>query len=181
MKRFKLLLLIASLGLFASPASAQNYGENKIRALTANNSASGFAASRFRQRVINQSVPRYDVGTPSLNPFNTFSSGLTGRQLSKPFAGASSGGSVSPWLALSEPFSSSAHNYYTQVRPMLDQQRANQQQAARNQQVQRQLQAAAAQGPYSVTGNEAMAPTGHAAVYMNYGGYYTPVAPTKNR
>jgi hypothetical protein len=128
--------------------------------------------------VVNRTVPQYSFSNVNRGIFNQV---LNSGPLGKPFRNSGGGGSVSPWLALSEPFSSSAHNYYTQVRPQLDQQRINQQQAARNEQMRRQLTSMAARGPYQATGNENMAPTGHAAVYMNYGGYYTPVQTTKQR
>ena len=108
-----------------------------------------------------------------------FNSPQLGAAKSKPFSNFVGQGSVTPWLGLSQPFTSPTTNYFTNVRPQLDQQRANQQMAMRNAQLQKQLNSIAAQAPYNPTGNENMAPTGHAAVYLNYGGYYTPVQPTK--
>jgi hypothetical protein len=170
-----LTIALLGLGLVAADSAQAQYTRNVLRGLHERNSASNFTSDRIRTNLYNTSVPMNNFSQVNRGLF----SGALGR--SKPFAGAGGGPSVSPWLALSEPFSSSAHNYYTQVRPQLDQQRVNQQMAARNQQMQRQLNSMAAQGPYSPTGSTAMAPTGHAAAYMNYGGYYTPVQPSKGQ
>jgi hypothetical protein len=165
------------------PAMAQSnsaYGRSQTNALTRRNSAGQYTAQQFRTSIYNSSVPRSSASQSG----GIFSSALTGRPLggkgSKPFAGSgSSSSSVSPWLALSDPFASTAHSYYTQVRPQLEMQRANQQLASRNAQMQHQLNQMAAQPPYDPSGSDNMAPTGHAATYMNYGGYYQPTQPTK--
>jgi hypothetical protein len=47
--------------------------------------------------------------------------------------------------------------------------------------LQGQLNDLAARPPYDPTGSERMAPTGHTVGFLNYGGYYTPVQPTKGR
>ncbi|HYO25757.1 MAG TPA: hypothetical protein VEQ85_12510 [Lacipirellulaceae bacterium] len=173
MSRVLMLGVVGSLLLAAEAAWAQkpvNYAENTLNSIYANNSARGFSSERIRNNIYNRTVPTYNFSSANRGLFNS-----GGATRSKPFTGLGGGSSVSPWLALTEPFTSSANNYYTNVRPQLDQQRINQQLASRNQQMQRQLNSMAAQGPYSTTGNENMAPTGHAAAYMNYGGYYTPV------
>jgi hypothetical protein len=161
----------------SASAQAQQsvYTTNYMNSLSQNNSVSGFSTRQLQSRLINRTVPQYGFSTANRDVFG-------GSPLTKPFKNSGGGGGgVSPWLALSSPFSSPTTNYYTQVRPQLDQQRANQQQAMRNEQMRRQLNSLAARGPFSATGNENMAPTGHAAVYMNYGGYYQPVEPTKQR
>ena len=180
MKRYVLLLLVAGSLATTDRASGQgtSYGQSQLNGIYARNSTKVFTSDRVRANLYNRTVPQY--GYSQVNR-GLFSQSLTSRTAQKPFTGATSGGSVSPWLALSDPFTSTAHNYYTQVRPQLEQQRLNQQMAARNQQMQRQLNSLAAQPPYDPTGSENMAPTGHAAAFFNYGGYYQPVQPTKNR
>lgn len=160
--------------------SPKGYGASQASAFAQRNSASRYTSQQVRTGVMNSSLPRTGMsGGASL-----FNSALTGKPMggakgAKPFAGAGGGGSVSPWLALSDPFASTAHSYYTQVRPQLEQQRANQIAASRSAQLQHQLNQMAAQPPYDPSGSDNMTPTGHAAAYMNYGGYYTPVQPTK--
>ncbi|MBX3426316.1 MAG: hypothetical protein KF688_11605 [Pirellulales bacterium] len=90
----------------------------------------------------------------------------------KPFSGANNSPSVTPYLSLSSPFSSTATNYYTQVRPQIDQQRAIQQQQAQNARFQHQLNSMAARPPFETSGSSTLAPTGHAAVFQNTLGYY---------
>jgi hypothetical protein len=179
-------LIIAVLGMLALAANARAqqqqqsvYTRNTLNNIYQNNSVRNYSSRQIFNSVLNRSVPQYSFSNVNRG---LFSQTLNNSPLGgKPFKNAGDNSSVSPWLALSSPFSSTANNYYTQVRPQLDQQRINQQQAARNEQLRRQLTSMAAQGPYNVTGNENMAPTGHAAAYMNYGGYYTPVQPTKQR
>lgn len=175
------LLMIAVLGTLTLAASAHAqqsiFTSNQLNSIRQNNSVSNFSSRQMYNSVVNRTVPQYSFSNINRGIFNQ----ATGGPASKPFQNSGGGGSVSPWLALSSPFSSTSQNYYTQVRPQLDQERINRQQAVRNEQLRRQLNSMAARGPYSATGNHNMAPTGHAAVYMNYGGYYTPVQPSKSR
>ncbi len=181
MKRSLLLVVVVAAMATSGRAFGQGattYAQNQLNGIYARNSTQVFSSDRARANIFNRTVPQY--GYSQVNR-GLFSQSLSSRAPQKPFTGASSGGSVSPWLALSDPFTSSAHNYYTQVRPQLEQQRLNQQMAARSQQMQRQLNDMAAQPPYDPGGSENMAPTGHAAAYLNYAGYYQPVQPTKGR
>jgi hypothetical protein len=175
MKRLMLSVVIGSALVAASSASAQTnaspWTQSQLRALANTNSVANYSFDRIRGNVINRSVPNFAFSSRNYN--SMFSSSLTGaRQGGKPFSALGSQAAVTPYLSLSEPFSSSAHNYYTQVRPQLDQQRA-QQMAMRNRQMQQT--SITATPPYDPQGSAAMAPTGHAAVYMNYAGYYPPV------
>jgi hypothetical protein len=184
MKRLTMTFVAAlvAVGLIggATNVEAQNnlYGKNQLNGIYLQNTARGFSSERIRGQLYNRTVPQYGFSSVNRNQFSNLvnwgnSPVSSGR--SKPFSTAPGNGSVSPWLALSEPFSSSAHNYYTQVRPQLDQQRAQQQAARQQAMMQRQLNQLAAKPPYDPSGNDALAPTGHAAVYMNYGGFYQPV------
>jgi len=166
------------------PARAQSGGgpsdywtRNQLDSLAIRNSAAAFTTSRIQRRLVNGSVPQYRFS--SNNYQGLFSSSLVGARTGKPFSGLAGNSAVTPYLSLSEPFSSSAHNYYTQVRPQLDQQRFNQQAAARARQLQQQIASLEAQPPYSPVGDAERAPTGHVAVFMNYGGYYPQVAPPR--
>lgn len=174
--------IIAVFGMLALAANVQAqssvYTQTQMNALYRRNSVSNFTSNQLRSNIYNRTVPRYNYSDVNRN---LFSGVLNNGPGAKPFQNSGGGGSVTPWLALSSPFSSPTQNYYTQVRPQLDQQRINQQQAMRNEQLRRQLTSMAARGPYSATGSETLAPTGHGAVYMNYGSYYTPVQTTKQR
>jgi hypothetical protein len=169
-------LLIAVFSLFAvgSEAFAQQslYTRSKLSAIQQPNTVQNYSSQRLRNNIYRNAVPQYAYNT--LNR-NIFQSSLTGRPLQKPFSSSGGRPSVSPYLGLSAPFSSTAEQYYTQVRPQLQQQRVNQQLAQRNAQMQHQLNAVAAQSSAATTANEGLVPTGHVAAFMNYGGYYTPV------
>jgi hypothetical protein len=166
MNRAILALAVLGMVVIESRASAQSvYTRNRMNAISQGNSASGYTTNRVRRQVYRQAVPQYQYNT--LNQ-NLFRSQLTGRSLQ----GSPSRSPVSPYMGLSQPFSSTGEQYYTQIRPRQDQQRFNQQMAARNAQMQHQLNSMAAQAPYQVEGSEEMAPTGHTAAFMNTGGYY---------
>jgi hypothetical protein len=186
MKRFHLLLTSAvvslatvSMGTSARGQAQQSlYTRNQLAGIAGPSQASFYSSQQLSRSLINNSVPQYSFSQVNRGLFGAPQGGAA---KSKPFSNFVGQGSTSPWLALSQPFSSPTTNYYSNVRPQLDQQRANQQMAARNAQLQRQLNTLAAQAPYDPTGSERMAPTGHAAAFFNYGGYYTPVQPSKGR
>jgi hypothetical protein len=168
--------------LFALAAVAECFGQaaggfaaSEVNRLRGDSNPASFSADRIRSSVINSSVPRYSFAgvTGGVNQ-NVF-----GGTPNKPFSSISRGPSVTPYLAFDQPFSNTATSYYTQIRPQLEQQRVNQQVQREQQQMQRQMGALTSRPPYDPQGSEAMAPTGHAAVYMNYGGYYTAPAPRR--
>jgi hypothetical protein len=127
----------------------------------------------MRASVINSSVTRSYGGAAN----SALLAGAMARP-TKPFSSISKGPTVTPYLQLDRPFSNTATDYYTLVRPQLEQQRINQQMQRDTQQMQRQLSEVTSRPPINVEGSEYMAPTGHAAAFMsmggfmNYGGYY---------
>lgn len=146
------------------------------------NSAAGFTTQQLNNNLINRTVPRFNFSnvnqgvlrgaigsSSSARPNNSQAASRP-----KPFAGANQGPSTSPYMGLlaDTPFNSTTTNYFTKVRPQIEQQRMNDKLMSQNMKLQQQLQAVAAQGPYKATGSEDRAPTGHAAVYMNNGGTY---------
>jgi hypothetical protein len=184
MKRNAIFLVCAALllgGAGASQAQSTNasaWTSTALGSIQLNNSAAAFSPSRIQRQIFNSSVPQYRGISPT-NYSNLFSSSLVSGRRQKPFSNLSNPVSVTPYLALSDPFTSSAHSYYTQVRPQLEQQRINDQMARRSVQMQQQLTSLAAQPPYNPQGNPNLTPTGHAAVYMNYGGYYPSGGPQR--
>jgi hypothetical protein len=174
MRRILLAFTVVGALAVGGEASAQQsmYTKTQLGGYQLNNSSRGFSSQRIRGNIYNKAVPQYSYN--SLNR-NLFQSTLTGRPLQKPFSNSGGRPSVTPYLGLSAPFSSTAEQYYTQVRPQLQQQRVNQQMAARNAQMQQQLNSLATQATLASASNEDLVPTGHVAAFMNYGGYYTPV------
>lgn len=178
MKSFlKLSLAVVAcslLGLQQARAQIDSMYTNRLlNSYQRGNSAQAFTSQRFQNSVINRVVPTYQFSNVNRN---LLSSAVPARQ--KPFTSYRPSSPVSPYLALDQPFQNTATTYYTQIRPMQEQERVNQQMAARSQQFQRQLNAIAAQGPYSPVGDAERAPTGHASTFMNYGGYYTMPGPS---
>lgn len=171
MRMFVTALVMAA-GI-ASQADAQqpNYAESQRRSLQAQNSASLFTSQRALSQIVNRAVPRYSFS----NVNNNVLKGVTGgSNRQKPFSQVQRGPTVTPYLGLvsDNPFTSSTTNYFSNVRPQLEQQRMNEKLQMQNIQMQRQLQEVAARPPYNPTGSEDRAPTGHAAVYQNNGGVY---------
>ncbi len=81
--------------------------------------------------------------------------------------------SISPYLALDQLESSSGvPNYYTFVKPQLDQNTMNQAQQVQYRRMQKQMRRATTAGimPTSLSGG--MPTTGHSTQFMNPGGYY---------
>lgn len=168
------LAIVACWALAPERSAAQDNSLYTNRLLNGNqnrNSASAFTSQRFQNRVLNRVVPTYNFSNVNRNVLD----GARGR--AKPFANYSSPSPVSPYLALDQPFQNTSTTYYTQIRPMQEQQRLNQQVAQRSAAIQQQLNAIAAQGPYSPQGDQERAPTGHTATFMNHGGYYQMPAP----
>lgn len=156
----------------ATQADAQmNYGQTQLKSLQAQNSTAGFTSQRELSRIVNRSVPRYSFSDVNRNVFKGATSAPS-RQ--KPFSQVQRGPTVSPYLGLvsDNPFTSSTTNYFSNVRPQLEQQRMNEKLQLQNIKMQKQLEEIAARPPYDPTGSEDRAPTGHAAVYQNNGGVY---------
>ncbi len=165
MRPFLSLVAAAGLLIAATESRAQSaFAQTELNRLSAVGNPASYSADRLRVNTITSAVPR---GLSS-----SVLGGALGRS-SKPFSSVSRGPSVTPYLALDQPFSNSATNYYTLVRPQLEQQRINQQMQRQTEMMQRQLSQVTSRPPYDPTGSEMNSPTGHGAVYMNYGGYYT--------
>jgi len=177
------------LGVIAVEGWAQSggkgFGSTSVDRLIRNNSASRFSVGNVQRTLRNRSAAI--VGTPGVNQRNFLgaSSGLLS-QRAKPFNSVTRGPTVSPYLALSAP-RAAASDYQRIIRPQQQQQRENQRQQAFAIQRQRQLNKTAARAPYSTTGDENRAPTGHAAVFQslgsfqNTGRYFPPPSPPKRR
>jgi hypothetical protein len=166
------VVAFAGAEVFAQSQMGSVYTDTALRVMQTQNSAERFSSRFYEARAISSAVPRYNFSTVNRNLLQPTISSMTAPKTNKPFSSFNRGSTVSPYLELSSPFSSSASTYYTQVRPQLEQQRANEQMMKQQIMRQRELNSYAAKGPYDPQGSDRMAPTGHAAVYMNYGGYY---------
>jgi hypothetical protein len=165
---FAILSITAAL-LVAHESRAQSgFAATEIGRLANSSNPAAYSASRLVTSAM--TPPRPSGGLGHFNP-GSVSTAAMGRA-NKPFSSISKGPSVTPYLALDNPFTSPATSYYTQIRPQLEQQRVNQQQERQNQLMQRQISQYTAIRPFDPTGSEMRAPTGHASVYMNLGGYY---------
>lgn len=159
---------------FALHAHAQtNFSQTQLNQLNNRNSASAFTGQRVMSGVINRSVPQYNFSTVNRGILKgAMGSSMASRQ--KPFSQVQRGPSTSPYLGLlsDNPFTSTTTNYFSNVRPQLEQQKMNEKLQMQNIRMQKQLEEVAAKPPYDITGSEQRAPTGHAAVYQNNGGVY---------
>ena len=166
-------------------SQATGYGAAQVSSFQGRNSSSHFSVSNIENRIKNRSVS--NVGVPGVNRSNFLSTSSNAlSRSSKPFASLNRGPAVSPYLALSAP-RASASDYQSIIRPQQQAQRDNQRQQAFSIQRQRRLNQMAARAPFSTTGDEASAPTGHAAVfqslgsYQNTGNYFPPPSRPKQR
>ncbi len=171
--------LVLTTFCFEAPrASAQNVGAAALNNLYKQNSTSRFTIAREQQLVISQGIR--PVGVPGVNRQNFAPRYLDDMsQKQKPFSRIDREPAVSPYLALSNPFST-ASDYYNIVKPQQEQRRINQQVARQQYVQQKRLNEVAAQGPYSITGDDELAPTGHGSgfmqlgAYLNTGSYFAP-------
>lgn len=189
-EKFCVAALVACVGLtLASEGYAQSgtkgFGTTQADLLRQQNSASRFTSQNIRTSLMSRATPT--VGVAGVNQRNFLSSSSGNSVLrSKPFSGVSRGPTVSPYLALSAP-RASASDYYNVIRPQQQQRSNNQRQQMRQLQQQRRLNQLAARAPFSTTGDENRAPTGHAAVFQslgsfqNTGGYFPPPSRPKQR
>jgi hypothetical protein len=182
MKLFAILSVMLSLVVIASDAAAQGvYLEKTLGGLKNRNTASGFTSDMMKNRTINRSVPQYSFSTVNQNMFRSAST--SSRPAQKPFSSFNRSSGLTPYMGLlaSNPFTSTTDNYFSVVRPQIEQQKINEQLQQRNLMLQRQLNDVALKGAANPQGDVERAPTGHVSVYMNYGGYYTPVQPRSVR
>lgn len=169
--------VVLAIGLSIGADASAQYAQQQLSAYRFQSSASRFSAQQQYQSIITRNL---SVGYSPVNQSITQQlassyrpSSATAQPAVKPFSNASSASSgVTPYLSLSSPFSSTATNYYTQVRPQLQQQNIDRQQQVQNARFQSQLNQMAARPPYDITGSEQIAPTGHAAVFQEFLGYY---------
>lgn len=186
-------LAVAGVALLAGgqELAAQSYGSQWVKNIQNVNSSNRFSTQRVQRRLHNQSGLRVGVFGVNQRSYLTPSNNQGPRyRAEKPFANIDRGPSVSPYLQLSNPFST-ASDYYNIVRPQQEQQRINarvQRQIERQRAIQQQkLNQVAAQGPYDITGDEDRAPTGHTTVFMetpNFlttGAYFPPVTNPKEQ
>lgn len=180
-----LLSMLTGTSWAQSSTKNSGFGSAQVANLQNQNSASQFSVGRIQNSIRNRAVG--PVGVQGVNARNFLSPTSGSRsQASKPFSSLTRGPTVNPYLALSAP-RASASDYYNLIRPQQQQQRVNQRQQALNIQQQRRLNQLAARAPFSTTGDENSAPTGHAAVfqslgsYQNTGGYFPPPSQPKQR
>ncbi len=158
----------------SSSSNLGTYTRNRLKATQNRNSTKHFSANRFQERAYRESVPQYSqFKGVNKQIFSTFNSSRNStRTKTKPFSSATRSPTVTPYLGLTGLPTGGAPNYYTNVKPRLDQQRVNQRAQQQNMKMQRDLNQMAARAPFNPKGSEQMAPTGHAAVYLDLGGYY---------
>ena len=111
--------LAVSLLMISSESYAQSsFATSEINRLSNFTSSNAYSSSAIQSQVYRSAVPRiphYSGVSPDLF------GGALGRP-NKPFSSISRGPSVTPYLALDQPFVNSGTQYYTQVRPQLEQQ-----------------------------------------------------------
>ena len=167
-----------------SASRPQGFGSATTNNFRRQNSAARFSSAQIQQNLLNRSATV--VGVPGVNSRNFLGSSSSSASRNKPFSALQQGPTVSPYLALSAP-RASASDYYSVIRPQQQQRAANQRQQRQTLHQQRRLNQLAAQAPFSTTGDQNSAPTGHAAVfqslgsYQNTSSYFPPPSPPKRQ
>jgi len=176
MKTLATLSIAACLCLPAATARAQSYSDVLLGRMKGRSSASAFTSSSMQRSTINRSVPTYNFSGVNKGLF----SAATGASApSKPFTSYQRSSGMSPYMGLlgANPYQSTTDNYFKLVKPQLDAQKQTDRQTQAQVAASQKLGSVASQAPYGLQGATDRAPTGHASVYFNYGGYYTPVQP----
>lgn len=205
MNRSPLLLAAASLALVPAFAAAQSVtlsggvtvpaavagaaADSALSRIQTDSVGSGYTVESIRQGVLSQSRA-YGASTgffPVATANTSLSSGSAGIPTlssyggSKPFANVTPSSTVSPYLNLFNQGptgrSQTLDNYNLLVRPMLEQQRTNQQTQRQQMQLNMRVQAMAARPDFEPAGSEQIIPTGHQTGY----GYYSHFYPGKGR
>ncbi len=169
-----------------SATSSTGFGATALANIRNRSTGNGaFTTEGIQTRLRNRSAAR--PGVQGINQKNFLGTGSTPlSRASKPFSTVTRGPAVSPYLALSSR-GASGSSYQSIIRPQQRKQRESQKQQAFAIRRQHQLNQAAARAPYSTTGDENSAPTGHAAVFQslgsfqNTGGYFPPPSRPKQR
>ena len=143
------------------------YTSALLRSFQNQNNGTQFTTSRIQQQSLGRAVTRTGVAGVNLRAYE--GPGSLGNR-SKPFSNVNRGPSVSPYLALSNPFSTPT-DYYNVVRPLQEQRRMNERVAQQQYQQAKKLNEMAARGPYSVRGDYESAPTGHVVTRMYYANF----------
>ena len=174
------LLVAASFSEFAvaqgSVPNSSGYTEALRQDIYRQDVGTGFSVGSLNQLALNnaRAMVNYYGQSPS-TPTPRLGLGLSsGGAAGKPFAGYAPEPTVSPYLNLfrEDLDGSSDLNYNTLVRPMLQQQQFNQQLQRQSLELNRRLQAMAAQSDFNPQGSKSQYPTGHQTVFMYYGHYY---------
>ncbi len=121
-------------------------------------------------------IARQKAANPAFRPpaIGTRNLGIpSGSPANKPFTYVQDTPTVSPYQNLyREDLGDAAPNYYSIVKPQLDQNNFQRQQQLRNQQVSRQMQDLQSQSPYAPQGSRQIMPTGHGTIYGYYSHFY---------
>lgn len=182
--------LAASLAGFATQADAQSGSASStfLRTIQAQDRGPARTIEGLNNNVLASSraqVPRTGVnnfliqsstatsGTGNSSSLTSFAPSGPARS-SKPFANATRGSTISPYLNLfrDDAGFGGVDNYNTLVRPQLEQQRVNQQLQRQTQALNRRVQQISAQGAFQTRGSEQIMATGHTTGFRYYSHYY---------
>ncbi len=174
----------------AVAAAAADSANSKIRSEAI---GSGYTSDSIRQGILNQSrafgassgfypVPTANsslsYGSPGIPALSQFGGG-------KPFAAITPSSTVSPYLNLFNQGMTgrpqTLDNYNLLVRPMLDQQRTNQQMQRQQQQMNMRVQEIAAKPDMEAAGSENIIPTGHQTGFGYYSHFYPGMAQSRRQ
>jgi hypothetical protein len=159
---------------FARPLSSTGgYASDEMRRIYRSGIGTGYSIAdiaRINDASLRVNVP--NVGQSSSPRLSLGAGG--GGGFGKPFSNFSPAPTVSPYMNLfRDDFEGNDDfNYQTLVRPMLEQQRVNEQLQRQSFDLARRLQSISAQPDFNPEGNVNMMPTGHQTVFQYYGRFY---------
>ena len=150
------------------------YTGNEMSNIYRNSIGNSYTVAQVIQNTTNQTSSQAPYVGQEIRSGARFDVPTSFGPTSKPFSGYTSPSTVSPWMNMfREDLSGQGDlNYQTLVRPMLNQQKINQQVERQNMELGRRLQAVSAQNAYNPQGSKDIYPTGHPTVFMSYSHFY---------
>ncbi|MBN1853883.1 MAG: hypothetical protein JW829_14210 [Pirellulales bacterium] len=144
------------------------------------------SSSSYQSIIKDRDLPTYNLKRTIANDINAgqalfgrsiknVTGSVTPERVNKPFTYVTQQPTVSPYLNLlrEDLTGEAAPNYYSLVKPQLDQINFNAQQMRQNQLMARRIQGIQSQSAFPVSGSQYLIPTGHPFAYMNYLHYYS--------
>lgn len=186
--------------LYKAPGVSEGNAGTELSRIRRRDIGTGYSSSQINNQTLNQGA----LTTPFIGGYTgrtviggATSAGISGGSgrsapslgvgigapVSKPFSGASSGPTISPYMNLfREDFGDASDlNYQTLVRPQLQQQQINSDLQRQQLETNKRVQSLSARQDYNPQGSTTQAPTGHSTTFRYHSHYYPSMGQRRGR